>query len=294
MRAASRPRVPCRLLLCRRTPARPMAHVSPPSASPSVAPPPPDPAFQRMREHQATAAKPSFAAECRTLLALSRYAVLSTISSATDTPGFPSGSVVGYADDGTGRPVFSLSTMSGHTRDVAKDGRGSLTVTHPGFEGAADARVSFTGTMAKVPASEAEAARLAYQRTHPDAFWADFGDFSLWRLEPLAIRLVGGFARAGSVPPAVYFAARPDPVAALAPPLLAAANAAGHEMLAAMVCKSIGTPLAVSRVALVSADALGVDAAVSIEEGDYKLRLPWPGGAVDSQEGMERALRAMM
>ena len=104
--------------------------------------------------------------------------------------------------------------MSGHTRDVLADGRASLTVTAPGFEGAADARVCLTGTVRRVPEARGAAARERYLARHPDAFWVDFGDFTFWQMEDLkAIRLVGGFARAGSVPPGVYAAAKPDPVA---------------------------------------------------------------------------------
>ena len=48
--------------------------------------------------------------------------------------GYPSGSIVGYAPDDKGRPVFSFSTMSSHTQDIQKDPRVSLTVTVEGFK----------------------------------------------------------------------------------------------------------------------------------------------------------------
>lgn len=259
-------------------------HATPPAPSSA---PPPDEAFLRMKEHQAKAPRLSFASECRTLVALSRYAVLSTLSVAPDTAGFPSGSVVGYAEDASGRPLFSLSTMSGHTRDLMADGRASLTVTQPGFRGAADARVALTGDVARVPAAEEAAARAAYARKHPDAFWASFGDFSFWRLEPRALRLVGGFARAGSVAPALYASSQPDPVAGECARLIAAANARPAGALAAAADRLVAggggagsqpsLPPLLARCALLSLDSLGADAAASlVGSGDeYKLRLPW-------------------
>jgi hypothetical protein len=137
---------------------------------------PPDPAIVKLREHQSAAARQPFAEECRSLVALSRYGVLSTISIAKDVEGFPSGSIVGYADaTEDGAPIFVFSTMSGHTRDVMADGRASLTVTAPGFEGAADARVCLTGVVRKVPEAAVPAARDRYLARHPDAFWVTFG-----------------------------------------------------------------------------------------------------------------------
>jgi putative heme iron utilization protein len=59
--------------------------------------------------------------------------VLSTISTAASTSGFPLGSIVEYGLDAQGRPIFSLSSLSGHTRDIRANPRCSLTVTSPGF-----------------------------------------------------------------------------------------------------------------------------------------------------------------
>ena len=108
-----------------------------------------DPEIERFREHQANAAKLPFADECRTLVELGRYAVLSTFGR-EHGGGYPAGSIVGFASDDRGRPIFTLSTMSGHTGDLAANGKCALTVTAPGFTGAADARVTLTGEITPV------------------------------------------------------------------------------------------------------------------------------------------------
>ena len=50
-------------------------------------------------------------------------------------------------------------------------------------------------------------------------FWADFGDFTYFRMHSLkAVNFVGGFARAGSITPEDYIGAMVDPIQAFAAP----------------------------------------------------------------------------
>lgn len=73
----------------------------------------------KFREHQSTAARLSMAEEVRTLIEQSiGYGVISTNSD--QFPGYPTGSVVGFALEDNGNPFFVFSTMSAHTRDVLK------------------------------------------------------------------------------------------------------------------------------------------------------------------------------
>ncbi len=71
------------------------------------------------RKHAYTAAggpslpEPSFAERARTLAHLGRIGSLSTLS--RKQPGFPFGSVMPYALDEHGRPIFLISTMAMHT-----------------------------------------------------------------------------------------------------------------------------------------------------------------------------------
>ena len=53
----------------------------------------------------------------------------------------------------------------------------------------------------------------AYLERHPTArYWADFDDFSFWRLEVSDVYFVGGFAAMGWVDAADYRRSRPDPL----------------------------------------------------------------------------------
>jgi hypothetical protein len=142
------------------------------------------------------------------------YNILHTYSN----PGFPGGSVVGFAPDEEGRPLFVFSGMSSHTQDILADPKCSLTIAAKEFKGAADGRVNLIGTcerlsLKKDPELIAKS-KAIYLQKHPGAFWVDFGDFFWYRMTVQAVRFVGGFARAGSVSPEEYVQAKPDPIMA--------------------------------------------------------------------------------
>ena len=68
---------------------------------------------------QSAVPEPSFAERARTLMHLGRIGTLSTLS--RKQPGFPFGSLMPYALDGQGRPVFLMSTMAMHTQNLQAD-----------------------------------------------------------------------------------------------------------------------------------------------------------------------------
>ena len=70
-------------------------------------------------------------------------------------------------------------------------------------------------------AEQADAAREAYVKAHPTAFWAQFGDFKMYGMtEMLDVSFVGGFARAGGVTVDEYLEASVDPcLRAMSPPM---------------------------------------------------------------------------
>lgn len=230
------------------------------------------------REHQAGAKRLSFGEEVRTLIDQSiGYGVLSTNS--VQFAGYPTGSVVGFQVDEQGLPFFVFSTMSAHTTDVLKDDKASLTVMSKDFKGAAEGRVVLVGTIQKVLDAELRnQLRDLYLKRHKDAFWIDFGDFSYFRMESLeAVRFVGGFAMAGSITPADYKAAQPDPLAGFSGPVLKHMNDDHADSTVAMVKHYAGVDC--SEAEIVSLDRLGmtVKAKLAIFGGGYsKVRLSFP------------------
>ena len=75
----------------------------------------------------------SFAERARTLIYSGRIGSLSTLS--RKQPGFPFGSLMPYALDAQGRPIFLISTMAMHTQNLRGDPRASLFVTEPDARG---------------------------------------------------------------------------------------------------------------------------------------------------------------
>ena len=109
--------------------------------------------------------------------------------------GGPYAALVNYACDGASLPIFLFSGLARHTHCLLKDHRASLLVAEIPAEGDAlsGLRVSFSGTMARIEASEVKAAYIA---KHPyAASYAEFGDFGFWKLQPDFVHLVAGFGR---------------------------------------------------------------------------------------------------
>lgn len=78
-------------VLCAATENKQRGHQAPASTNA------PDPAVLRIREHQSAAQRQTFPDECKTLVDVGRYGVLSTISK--EYNGHPNGSIVGFASD---------------------------------------------------------------------------------------------------------------------------------------------------------------------------------------------------
>ncbi len=154
--------------------------------------------------------------EARRLLRGSRSASLATLSD-----GLPFVSLVTHAVDGEGALLMLLSGLSEHTRHlvaaagcsvmVQGEARGPNPQTTP--------RVTVTGQASR---EDDPALKARWIARHPyAAFYADFADFSLWRLVPQAGLIVAGFGRAARLDAGSL---RPDPavgqaIAAMLPAL---------------------------------------------------------------------------
>ena len=132
--------------------------------------------------------EPSFADRARTLVYLGRIGSLSTLS--RKQPGFPFGSVMPYASDGHGRPIFLISTMAMHTHNLLADPRASLLVTLPDASGdpLGASRVTLLGDVSAIDKAEiAEARELYLARYENSKHWVDYEDFSCFRMEVVEV-----------------------------------------------------------------------------------------------------------
>jgi len=130
-------------------------------------------------------AEPSHADRIRTLFSLATVATLSTLS--RKHPGFPFGSLMPFALDDAGRPLFLISNMAMHTQNLKADPRCSLFVgqASEGGDPLGAARGTLIGHAEPVPEHDLASAREKYLARHENSrYWVDFSDFSFFRLNP--------------------------------------------------------------------------------------------------------------
>ncbi|MEX0589929.1 MAG: DUF2470 domain-containing protein [Xanthobacteraceae bacterium] len=112
--------------------------------------------------------------------------------------GSPNASLVTVATLPDAAPLLLLSQLARHTSNIFGDPRVSLLIDErragDPLEGA---RVSLVGTIAP---TEDPVARRRFLARHPSAAaYADFKDFSLWRIEVTSAHVVAGFGRIADV-----------------------------------------------------------------------------------------------
>ena len=100
--------------------------------------------------------EPSLAERARTLASLGLIGSLSTHS--RKFPGFPFGSMMPYAADELGRPIFFISSMAMHTQNLRQDPRASLLITQPDVSGdpLGAARLTLLGDVTEAPGGRGE------------------------------------------------------------------------------------------------------------------------------------------
>jgi heme iron utilization protein len=173
--------------------------------------------------------------------------------------GYPFGSLVACAADDAGRVVLCLSDLAVHAVNLAVDPRASVLVAADAAgDPLAAARVTLVGDLREVPEAERAAVREEYRRVHADAFYAGFADFRVYRLEPTAVRYVGGFGRMSWVSADEYRAAAPDPLRSHADGILDHMNDDHADALVAF-CRVLGERPEVTEARMVGVDRYGFD-----------------------------------
>jgi putative heme iron utilization protein len=221
---------------------------------------------------QPTAPETSFSERARTLLHVASIGSLSTLS--RKQHGFPFGSVMPYALDDRGRPVFLISTMAMHTQNLQADSRASLLVTQPDSNGdpLGSSRVTLVGNVVPVPQADLDESRNLYLRRHPNSkYWVDFEDFSFYRMEVVDVYYVGGFGVMGWVAASEYGLARPDPLADSMTEIIEHMNADHHDALVVLARAFAG--IDAQEAAMTSLDRLGFHVRLKTQDGVRGTRI---------------------
>ncbi len=138
----------------------------------------------------------------RQLLRRARTCSLSTLNKGDGTP---YGSLANIATDVAGWPLILISRLAWHTQNLLADARASVLAGELPAKGDAlvGPRVTVLGRFEQV---ENRDLRRRYFARHPEAaMYADFADFSFWRLMPANIHGVAGFGRIETLTPEEVF-----------------------------------------------------------------------------------------
>jgi hypothetical protein len=219
--------------------------------------------------------EPTHAERTRTLLHLNALATLSTLS--RKQPGFPFGSLMPYALDEAGRPLFLISNMAMHTQNIKADPRASLFVTQPAADGdpLGAARATLIGNILQIPEEEKATVRELYLARHENSrYWVDFADFSFFRMEILDLYYVGGFGVMGWVTAADYASAVSDPLADSAQGILAHMNADHVEAMTLLA--RTHSQLEATETTMTAVDRLGFHLRLKTADGIKGTRINFP------------------
>lgn len=222
--------------------------------------------------HQPTVAEPSYAERARTLVYLGRIGSLSTLS--RKQPGFPFGSVMPYALDSHGHPIFLISTMAMHTQNLQVDPHASLLVTQPDASGdpLGASRVTLLGEVLPVPQPGVAEARTLYLARYDNSkYWVDFDDFSFYRMEVVDVYFVGGFGVMGWVSAAEYERGQPDPLADAVTEIMQHMNSDHGDALILLASAFAG--IEAQEAAMTSVDRLGFNVRLKTQDGTRGARI---------------------
>jgi putative heme iron utilization protein len=230
--------------------------------------------------------EPSHAERTRTLLALATVGTLSSLSK--KQTGFPFGSLMPYALDPAGRPIFLISNMAMHTQNLKTDPRCSLFVSQASPDGdpLGAARATLIGNAEQVQASDLAEVREQYLARHQNSrYWVDFADFGFFRLQPIDVYYVGGFGVMGWVAAEDYATGAPDPLAEAAPGILAHMNADHVDSMIQLA--RTHAQIEATEATMTSVDRLGFHLRLKTADGMKGTRINFPREVATSKETRE-------
>lgn len=218
-----------------------------------------------------SAAAPSHAERARTLLESVSTGTLCTLS--RDPAGYPYGSLITFGLEAN-EPVFLISALAEHTKNVLADTRASLLVSESrAGDPLANGRVTLLGRCAPLSGERRQRAQQAYLARFPGAAeYATFRDFDFFALEVSGVRYIGGYGRMSWVELAEWRAAQPDPIAPDARAILEHMNQDHADALPAY-CRAFASLGEIDKAEMTSIDRLGFEMSVVSGASTRTVRL---------------------
>ena len=233
---------------------------------------------------------PTHAERSRTLGAQISTGTLCTL--AIEPDGYPYGSLVTVACE-SGNPIFLISGLAEHSRNLERDPRASLLVAEDvAADPLANGRVTMLGPCKRVD-GDGGSARAAFFVAHPNArYYADFRDFAFWKLHVDSVRYIGGYGRMSWMSKAEWQAAEPDPLGPSAAGTIAHMNA-DHADALVLYCKAFSKATDITAASMTGVDRYGFEMSAKTNEGPRPVRLAF-AKPVSTPEEARAALIAML
>jgi putative heme iron utilization protein len=206
--------------------------------------------------------------------------------------GYPYGSFVTVAFD-DGNPIFLISALAEHTKNLERDSRASLMVAEAGAaDPLANGRVTMLGPCTRVE-GDATSARAAFLAAHPhSSYYADYRDFAFWKLDVSSVRYIGGYGRMSWVDSADWRAAEPDPLASSAGGMIAHMNG-DHADALVLYCKAFSKATEIVSARMTGIDRYGFEMSAMTAMGPRPVRLAFDK-PVSTPEEVRAAMVAMV
>jgi len=232
---------------------------------------------------------PSHAERARTMVAPLSTGTLCTV--ATEPAGYPYGSFVTVAFE-RGHPVFLISELAEHTKNLRVDARASLLLAQGGADDPlANGRVTLVGDCTLL--EDPEPARAVYLERHPNAaYYVDFKDFNFWRLKVASVRYIGGYGRMSWVGVGDWLAAESDPVAPFAEEIIAHMNQEHADALP-LYCRAFSRATEFTTVTMTGIDRYGFEMSAVTPDGPRPIRVAFPVRISTTQEARTALVRML-
>ncbi len=133
-----------------------------------------------------------------TALDLLHTATVGTLATQSrQLPGYPFATALPFVPDERNRPVFLVSTLAEHTRNLLADPRASFLVAAADQANVlAGARMTLVGDVDRAEATPELVARCVRYQPEAEQYLA-LGDFGFFRMAVRKVRYIAGFARMG-------------------------------------------------------------------------------------------------
>ena len=233
---------------------------------------------------------PTHAERAKTLSARLTTGTLCTL--AVDPDGYPYGSFVTVAFD-DGNPVFLISALAEHTKNLERDSRASLLVAESvAADPLANGRVTMLGRCNRVEADGGRT-RAAFLAVHPNAaYYAGYRDFAFWKLHVASVRYIGGYGRMSWIDEADWRSAESDPLGPAAADVVAHMNA-DHADAMPLYCAAFSMATDVTAARMTGVDRYGFEMSANTPEGPRPIRVAFPQPVSTSAEVRAALIRML-